>query len=119
MIDFIKNTFRKSKFEISTNIANKYYWKLKAPNGQIILMSEFYETTQGCQNGIESVRVNSLIEANFDIRLSKDKKRYFVLKAGNGEIIGTSETYNSLSGVVNGIELVFKYSQTDIVVFDR
>ena len=45
------------------------------------------------------------------------KKRYFVLKAKNGEIIGTSETYNSLSNVVSGIDSVRKFSQTQEVKF--
>jgi len=56
-------------------------------------------------------------EENFDIRLSNDKKRYFVLKAKNGEIIATSETYNSLANVLNGINYVKKNCQTQDVKF--
>ena len=118
MMDFIARSFKKSKFEISINVANQYYWKLKAPNGEIILMSEFYQNKQGCENGIQSVKENAKLEHHFDIKVSKDKKRYFTLKAQNGEIIGTSETYNNLSGVINGIESVIKWSQTNIIVFD-
>ena len=33
---------------------------------------------------------------------------YFVLKAGNGEIIATSEMYNSKAAAKNGIESVQK-----------
>ena len=35
-------------------------------------------------------------------------KYHFVLKAGNGEIIATSETYNSKAAAKNGIESVQK-----------
>ena len=35
-----------------------------------------------------------------------DDQYYFNLKAGNGEIIGTSETYNSEQARENGIEAV-------------
>jgi uncharacterized protein YegP (UPF0339 family) len=117
MINFIQNYLGKGKFEVSLNSKNEYYFKLKAANGEIILVSESYKNRQGCDNGIQSVRDNASLEENFDIRISSDKKRYFVLKAKNGEIIGTSETYNSISGAVNGIESVKKFSQTQEVKF--
>ncbi len=115
MIDFIKKLVGKSKFEISLNKSFEYYFTLKASNGEIILMSESYKTEYGCKNGIESVRENCSLEENYDIRISKDKKRYFVLKAKNGEIIGKSETYNSLVNVLKGIESVRKSGQTSLV----
>ena len=117
MLNFIQNFVGKGKFEVSLNSKNEYYFKLKASNGEIVLVSESYKNRQGCDNGIQSVRENALLEENFDIRLSNDKKRYFVLKAKNGEIIGTSETYNTLSSVINGIESVKKNSQTQEVKF--
>lgn len=117
MLNFIQNFVGKGKFEVSLNSKNEYYFKLKAPNGEIILVSESYKNRQGCDNGIQSVRENAFMEESFDIRISSDKKRYFVLKAKNGEIIGTSETYKSISGVVNGIESVRKFSQTQEVKF--
>lgn len=117
MLDFIQNYLGKGKFEVSLNSKNEYYFRLKASNGEIILVSESYKNRQGCDNGIQSVRENATLEENFDIKISNDKKRYFVLKAKNGEIIGTSETYNSLSGVVNGVDAVKKFSQTQEVKF--
>jgi uncharacterized protein YegP (UPF0339 family) len=117
MLNFIQNFVGKGKFEVSLNSKNEYYFKLKSSNGEIILVSESYKNRQGCDNGIQSVRENALLEENFDIRLSSDKKRYFVLKAKNGEIIATSETYNSLANVVNGIDSVRKFSQTQEVKF--
>ena len=117
MLDFIKDIISKGRYEVSLNSKNEYYFRLKSANGEIILVSESYKNRQGCDNGIESVRENSLLEENFDIRLSNDKKRYFVLKAKNGEIIGTSETYNSLANVLNGINSVKKHCQTQDVKF--
>ena len=117
MIDFIKKFIGKGKFEVSLNRSDEYFFKLKASNGETILVSESYKNRQGCDNGIQSVRENSSLEENFDIRISKDKKRYFVLKAENGEIIGKSETYNSLANTLNGIESVKRFGQTDDVKF--
>jgi len=52
--------------------------------------------------------------------ITKDKKgEYrFALKAGNGEIIATSEGYASKSGAQNGIESVRK-NAADAVVDDQ
>ena len=42
----------------------------------------------------------------FCITEGKDGKDYFVLKAGNGEVILQSQGYSSASGAENGIESV-------------
>jgi uncharacterized protein YegP (UPF0339 family) len=44
--------------------------------------------------------------AKFVITTGKDGKRYFVLKAGNGETILQSQGYKTESGCMNGIESV-------------
>jgi uncharacterized protein YegP (UPF0339 family) len=52
------------------------------------------------------VRDNAGNDARYERREAINGELYFVLKAGNGEIIGTSETYRSNSSVVNGIAAV-------------
>ncbi|MCX7024149.1 MAG: YegP family protein [Spirochaetes bacterium] len=47
------------KFEYFTDVAGKYRFRLKAPNGQIIAASEAYNTKDACLNGIESVKTNA------------------------------------------------------------
>lgn len=44
--------------------------------------------------------------AKFVVSTGKDGKRYFVLKAGNGEVILQSQGYKTESGCMNGIESV-------------
>lgn len=44
----------------------------------------------------------------FEIKTAKDGQRYFHLKAGNGEIILTSEMYKAKESAVNGIDSVKK-----------
>lgn len=46
----------------------------------------------------------------YEIKRAKNSEYYFNLKAGNGEIILTSETYKAKSGATNGIESVKKNS---------
>lgn len=81
---------------------------LKAGNGQVILTSEVYTTKAACLNGVESVKKNSQEDARFEKLDSKNGKPYFNLKATNGQVIGTSELYESVAARDNGIESVKK-----------
>ena len=47
------------KFEIYTDKAGEYRFRLKAKNGEIIATSEGYTTKDNCVNGIESVKKNA------------------------------------------------------------
>lgn len=94
------------KFVITTRKNGEFQFNLKAGNGQVILTSEGYSTKSACQNGIESVKVNSQDDARFDRKVSANGKHYFNLKASNGQIIGSSEMYESEASRENGIASV-------------
>jgi uncharacterized protein YegP (UPF0339 family) len=47
------------KFELYTDKAGKYRFRLKAGNGEIIAVSEAYDSKAGATNGIESVKRNA------------------------------------------------------------
>ena len=47
------------KFEIYTDKAGEYRFRLTAKNGQTIASSEGYAQMAGCTNGIESVKKNA------------------------------------------------------------
>lgn len=96
------------KFEISKRKNSEFQFNLKAGNGQVILSSEGYTKKENCKNGIESVRKNSQVESRFEKLESKNGKPYFNLKATNGQIIGTSELYESVASRDNGIASVVK-----------
>lgn len=94
------------KFELNTSSNGKFFFNLKAGNGQIILSSEMYESKSAAENGIASVKKNAPDDARYDRRTAKNGEPFFVLKAGNGEDIGRSETYSSASAMESGIESV-------------
>ena len=48
------------KFEIYTDNAGEFRFRLKATNGQIIAVSEGYKAIASCLNGIESVKKNAV-----------------------------------------------------------
>ncbi|GAB3701877.1 YegP family protein [Spirosoma flavus] len=94
------------KFVISKRSNGEFQFNLKADNGQVILTSEGYSARSGCENGIESVRKNAPDDDNYNRKESSNGKYYFNLKAGNGQIIGSSQMYESASGRDNGIESI-------------
>ena len=47
------------KFEVFTDKAGEFRFRLKAKNGEIIATSEGYKTKPSCLNGIESVKKNA------------------------------------------------------------
>jgi uncharacterized protein YegP (UPF0339 family) len=96
------------KFVITTRKNGEFQFSLKAGNGQEILASEGYTTKTACLNGVESVKKNSQDDNRFERLEAKNGKPYFNLKATNGQIIGTSEMYESAASRDNGIESVKK-----------
>lgn len=106
------------KFVISTRTNGEFQFNLKADNGQTILASEGYSSKAACENGIESVKKNAPDDARYDRNTAKNGKPYFNLKAGNGQIIGTSEMYESEASRDNGIASV-KKNAPDATVADE
>ncbi|MGH8080415.1 MAG: YegP family protein [Lysobacter sp.] len=94
------------KYVISKQTDGQYRFALKAGNGEKILNSESYPAKASCLNGIESVRTNSPDDARYERKTAKDQSPYFVLKAANHQVIGTSEMYSSAAARDNGIASV-------------
>lgn len=104
------------KFEIYTDKAGEFRFRLKASNGQTILASEGYKAKAGCLNGVESVKKNAPNDALYERKETKAGKAMFNLKATNGQVIGTSESYESVASRDNGIESVKKNAPDATVV---
>lgn len=57
------------KFEMYTDKAGEYRFRLKAKNGEVIATSEGYKAKASCENGIASVKKNAedaKVEENLD-----------------------------------------------------
>jgi uncharacterized protein YegP (UPF0339 family) len=93
-------------FVITKRKNDEYQFNLNASNGQVILTSEGYGTKASCHKGIDSVKTNAPLDLKYDRLISKNTKYYFNLKAGNGEIIGTSQVYETIYARENGINSV-------------
>jgi uncharacterized protein YegP (UPF0339 family) len=47
------------RFEIFKDSVGKFRFRLKAQNGEIIAESQGYESKEGCQKGIASIKENA------------------------------------------------------------
>lgn len=95
-----------ARFEIFQGKDGKYYFRLRASNGEIILTSQGYTTLQACRKGIRSVRANAGLPNRYRARTDRSGEPYFVLLAGNHEVIGRSESYSSQAACERGIRAV-------------
>ena len=93
-------------YELSSNDKGKFSFVLKAGNGEVILRSEQYDSKAAAENGIRSVQTNSPQDERYDRKDASDGRCYFNLKAGNHQVIGTSQMYKDAAGRDKGIESV-------------
>lgn len=93
-------------FYIRMATNGQYYFNLKAGNNETILTSERYITKASCRSGIDSVKENATYDSRYDRKNSTNGQYYFNIKASNGLVIGTSETYTTSYGRDSGIEVV-------------
>jgi len=117
------------KFVWKTTQSGKFRFNLVAGNGQVIAVSETYNSKDSCINGIESVRKNSsanvedqtvagyagISNPKFEVYTDKAGEFRFRLKARNGEIIATSEGYKAKASCLNGIESVKNHAPDAVV----
>ena len=103
------------KFELKKSKNDKFYFSLIASNGQNILQSEMYESKASAQNGIESVKKNAQEATRFEKLTSTKGEPYFVLKAGNHQVIGQSQMYGSEKARDGGIDSCTNHASLAVV----
>ena len=94
------------RFKISDSPGGQFTFNLTASNGEIILASERYASRDSAKNGIAAVKTNATIDERYARKESSNGKHYFVLRAGNHEVVGTSELYNTAGSRDAGIASV-------------
>ena len=102
---------------------DKFSFRLKAGNGEVIATSQMYKSLNTCKAGIASVAANAPIanlenqteegytvqkHPKFEVYQDNAGEFRFRLKARNGEPILASEGYKAKASCKNGIESVVK-----------
>ena len=107
----ITQQFRRRKtmagtFDLKQGGNGQFMFNLKAGNGEVILTSELYKQKQSAIAGIDSVKANAGDDTRYERKTAKNGQPFFVLTATNGQTIGKSEMYSSVSAMENGIQSV-------------
>ncbi|MDP8080332.1 YegP family protein [Phocoenobacter skyensis] len=102
-------------YELKLAKDGQFMFNLKAANSQVILTSELYKSRASAENGIASVQKNGSNESLFEIRVAKNDKPYFILKAKNHQEIGRSQYYSSQAATKNGIKSVMNNSVSTVI----
>ncbi|MBR6810688.1 MAG: YegP family protein [Clostridia bacterium] len=102
---------------------DKFSFRLKAGNGEVIATSQMYKSLATCKAGIASVAANAPVanlenqteegyaaqkHPKFEVYKDNAGEFRFRLKAKNGQNIAASEGYASEKSCLNGIESVRK-----------
>jgi uncharacterized protein len=93
-------------YEMSKNDKGQYSFVLKAANAQVVLRSEQYESKSAASNGIASVQKNSQADDRFELKDASDGRPFFNLRAGNNQVIGTSQMYATVAARATGMASV-------------
>ncbi|MCA9473367.1 MAG: YegP family protein [Nitrospirales bacterium] len=94
------------KFEVFKGKDGKAYFRLKARSGECILASQGYHSPSGARRAIASVKTNAQLGGQYEEKVSKNGKHYFVLIAKNMQPIGKSEMFESKASMQKSIQAV-------------
>ena len=103
------------KYEVYPE-AGFFKYRLKANNGEILIVSNGYKTRDGAKKGIETLQKNI---ANGVTKITTDKKGYaqFRIFTGNdSRLIVSGEIYPNAVGAQNALNSVQKFYRTDKVI---
>jgi uncharacterized protein YegP (UPF0339 family) len=98
---------------VLTASGKQFSFSLRAGgNHEIVLTGERYTAKASALQGIEAIRVNASLGERYDRRVSSAGQPYFVLRAANHEVLGTSEMYSSHASRDGGIAAVMANAPT-------
>lgn len=81
----------------------QYYFHLVAGNGNVLLTSEAYGNRMGALNGLLSVLDNGGFSSRYAAVKGASGKWHLNLRAANGEVIATTQTYTTKSSATRAI----------------
>lgn len=104
-----------SKFEIMKRRAGQYTFNLLASNGISILSSEYFPSKAEVISNIEAVKKYAPNNQSYQRRPAAGDGTYFVLKGADGNILGRSKPYLSITGLEKGIASVKRNAPRAVV----
>lgn len=106
------------KWIIVKNEEDKYFAKLLASNGGVLLKTENYSSLSGVKNGIQTIKKN-VDSGNFATSIDKYGRYRFKLFSMSNRLICQSEEYSSKAKCVNGINSVKRFAKTEVIISEN
>ena len=113
---------------------DRFYFQLRAENGEVIAASESYTILASCKTGIESVR-KSAAKAKLEDQTQPDWKKLtnpkfqvfrdrvgeyrFRLRSRNGEIVAASQGYSTWEVCMLGIDSIRRNAPEAEIVYEE
>lgn len=104
---------KNERFEIFTGEDQKFYFRLRAGNGEILLGSQGYTAKASAKGGIASVKANGAATASFEV-FEAGEGWGVRLVAGNGEPIARGESYATKSNAQRAVRRMAEILATDV-----
>lgn len=113
----IKTAVHQTRFEVFSGEDKKFYFHLRAGNGEIILVSQAYTAKSSALSGIKSVEANGTSAAQWKIYSAINGEYGIRLVAGNGQTIGSGELYASQSNAQKAVSTIESLLATNPPVY--
>jgi uncharacterized protein YegP (UPF0339 family) len=107
-----------ARFQLKKAANGEFHFTLLDADDRSLLQSEMYKAKSSAENGIESVKKNAADEGRYERKKSSNGKDYYVLKAGNGQVIGQSRMFDDAGALEAAIAAV-KQGAAGAVVEDQ
>ena len=103
------------KFILVREGETNWRYKLKASNGEILIVSEPYTSEKSVRNGIETLKKNP---DNLKIDFVEDKHGlfYFMILTKQGRCLATSASYKTKASAMSASKSYNRWATTDIVI---
>lgn len=103
------------KWVIVKDEAGKYFAKLLASNGGVLIKTESYSSLSGAKNGIQTIKKN-IDGGNFATSIDKYGRYSFKLYSMSNRLIFRSEDYSSKAKCESAINSVKRFAKTETLV---
>ncbi len=109
------DTRYQGKYEVYPE-AGLYKYRLKASNGEILLVSHGYTTIKGAMSGIETLKKN-IVSGKQEIYTDKSSFSQFrIMTATGSRLVAAGEFYESQKKAQSAYESVKKFASTERIV---
>jgi len=107
VVDKEKNNKKGGKIGV-VQIGDRYYYQLKASNGEILISSDGYKSNELATNALETFK-EAMNSGTYFIEKDKRGMHQFKIYSSSGRLIVASETYSSKQNALNACNSMLSF----------